>query len=128
MAANRPGLDGRRIEPLVVPVRMADSISAAVWNRFAGSFSIARSMTGCMPWGSDFNCGVGPEMVIWRFLPGGSLDTGFGTAGVAIHGSAAGGNSGDFAEAITLDLQGRILVAGWSYNGTDNDIVVWRYE
>ena len=52
----------------------------------------------------------------------------FGTAGLAIHGSAAGGSAGYFGEAITLDLQGRILVAWWSHDGNDYDIVVWRYE
>ena len=68
------------------------------------------------------------DMVIWRFDAAGSPDLTFGTAGVAVHDSAAGGGSHDGGEDITLDGSGRILVAGWSWGGVavGYDMVVWR--
>ncbi|MCZ6691069.1 MAG: hypothetical protein O7H41_15885 [Planctomycetota bacterium] len=68
------------------------------------------------------------DMVIWRYTSGGTLDTTFGSGGVVAHDSAAGGGWGDRGLAIALDGCGLILVAGESYNGTDADMVIWRYE
>jgi uncharacterized delta-60 repeat protein len=47
--------------------------------------------------------------------------------GFVIHHGAAGGDGIDEGEAIAVDGQGRIIVAGSSSNGTDLDMVVWRY-
>ncbi|MFC1855323.1 SBBP repeat-containing protein [Thermodesulfobacteriota bacterium] len=78
--------------------------------------------------GYSKNVSANNDMVIWRYLADGTLDTTFGTSGVALHNSAAGGNSHDYGLSITIDTAGRILVTGYSYNLSGNaDMVIWRY-
>lgn len=50
--------------------------------------------------------------------------------GFAVHDNAATGNSNDVGTAVTLDSNTppRIVVAGHSWNGSDYDAVIWRYN
>ena len=57
-------------------------------------------------------------------LPHGSLDTGFGTGGKVT--TPIGINEGEFSVAIQSD--GKIVVAGCSNNGSNNDFAVVRYN
>src|SRR6056297_3546183 len=57
----------------------------------------------------------------------GILDESFGTGGVVTHHSAAGGGHNDNGDSVCVDGNGRILVAGYSWNGSDHDMAVWRY-
>ncbi len=78
--------------------------------------------------GFSQNTNTDYDMVIWRFLSDGSLDTNFGNNGVVVHASTAGGNLHDRGYSITLDSDGKILVTGDSFNGSNNeDMVIWRY-
>jgi uncharacterized delta-60 repeat protein len=74
------------------------------------------------------NNGVDTDMVIWKFNANGSLDTSFGDYGIAVHHNAAGGGSHDAGKAITLDSNGKILIAGYSRGSLNYDIVVWRFK
>ncbi len=79
--------------------------------------------------GSSTNGTGNSDMVIWRYNVDGTLDTTFASQGFVVHDSAAGGNDTDYGTAITLDASGRILVTGYSTNGTGNsDMVIWRYN
>lgn len=75
--------------------------------------------------------GAWPDMVIWRYLANGVLDSSFNGQGFITHNNAAGANAGDGGYALALDSSGRIVVAGWS-QGTvginSGDMVVWRYN
>ena len=60
-----------------------------------------------------------------------------GSSNIALHGgwgdSDAGmvtynGGSWDFAEAITIDSSNNTYVAGYSYNGSNNDLIVRKYD
>lgn len=72
--------------------------------------------------------GANPEMMIWRYLTDGSIDTSFGTNGVVVYDRLAGTDF--YGRDITLDADGRILVTG-TYSphatGGDRDMVIWRY-
>jgi uncharacterized delta-60 repeat protein len=69
------------------------------------------------------------DMTIWRFNTDGSRDLTFGSGGVVTHDGAAAGSGWEDGEDITLDGQGRILVAGFGSNAAgDDDMVVWRYR
>jgi uncharacterized delta-60 repeat protein len=54
----------------------------------------------------------------------GDLDTTFGTGGKV---TTPIGNGNDYGYAVAVDSQGRVVVAGASYNGSDNDFAVARY-
>jgi uncharacterized delta-60 repeat protein len=66
------------------------------------------------------------DMMVWRFLPDGALDTSFGSGGWTGHHDAAGGGEYDIGHDITMDGLGRILVTGMSWDGIDRDMVIWR--
>ncbi|MCF7949725.1 MAG: hypothetical protein K9M94_14140 [Spirochaetia bacterium] len=68
------------------------------------------------------------DMAVWRYLEDGSLDTSFGGDGVVMHHNAAGGDNYDIGYSVCIDKIGRVLVAGYSSNGTDNDMALWRYK
>lgn len=71
--------------------------------------------------------GSGWDMSVARLDANGALDTGFGPAhdGWAFVGFDQGGTMSDCVSAIAIDLQGRILLAGFleGVNGTDIGVV-----
>lgn len=70
-----------------------------------------------------------PDIAVWRLLPDGTLDVSFNGQGWVTHGNAAGGDSDDDGYALTIDSQGRILVAGESLGtGGNIDMALWRFE
>ena len=81
--------------------------------------------------GSFYVVGNLSDMVIWRYNSDGTIDTTFGTGGVAVHDNAAGGGGYDYGRAIAQDASGKIFVAGYSDSavlGTNYDMVIWRYN
>jgi uncharacterized delta-60 repeat protein len=45
-----------------------------------------------------------------------------------IHHNAAGGNGPDVGKSIYVDKYGKIYVTGYSWNGRDYDMVIWKYN
>lgn len=74
------------------------------------------------------------EMILWRLTADGILDTASGFGGgsgfVTLDDPTgnAGGGQNDFAQAIALDANGKILIAGNAHNGTNNDLVIARFD
>jgi uncharacterized delta-60 repeat protein len=68
------------------------------------------------------------DMVIWRYNSNGKLDTSFNGTGIVVHHNAAGGNSADIGRSIYVDSKGKIYITGFSGNGSDADMVIWRYN
>ena len=54
----------------------------------------------------------------------GALDPGFGTGGKV---TTDFGSSGDFSSSVAVQSDGKIIVAGYSYNGSDYDFALVRY-
>jgi len=65
------------------------------------------------------------NFAVVRFLSDGTLDGGFGSGGKV---TTAVGSGFDFASSLTLQSDGRIVVAGYTFNGGDNDFAVVRYQ
>jgi uncharacterized delta-60 repeat protein len=79
--------------------------------------------------GYSYNTSNNSDMALWRYTPSGALDTNFGTGGVVIHDNAAGGSSYDYGNAVAVDANGKILVAGSSMAATGSaDMVIWRFN
>ncbi len=78
--------------------------------------------------GSAVNASFDGDMMVWRFLDNGALDTSFaGGDGFFQHNGAAGFEfSDDACSAMQIAIDGRIVLAGSSDNGTDVDMAAWR--
>ena len=76
------------------------------------------------------NNGTDTDMLICRFTSTGALDSADfnNPIGYVTHDNAAGGNKDDIGNTLALDVRGRIIVAGRSFNVNNTDIVVWRYN
>ncbi len=64
------------------------------------------------------------DMAVWRFSKDGSLDTGFGSSGIAVYDTAGGAAR---CTSVTVQPDGKVLAAGFWDQGGDNDIILLRY-
>jgi len=69
--------------------------------------------------------GTNNDFAVVRYNTDGSLDTTFDTDGKV---TTDIGSSQDQAYSVVLQSDGKIVVAGWSYNGSNNDFAVVRYN
>ncbi|MFM9986956.1 MAG: delta-60 repeat domain-containing protein, partial [Flavobacteriales bacterium] len=69
--------------------------------------------------------GANSDFVLVRYNSNGSLDSSFGIEGIA---TTAIGTYGEFVYAMTIQSDGKILVAGSSDNGPDDDFALVRYN
>ena len=70
------------------------------------------------------NSGSNYDFALVRYNTDGSLDTGFGTGGIV---TTPIGSSDDYALALGIQSDGRIVAAGYSYNGSNYDFALVRY-
>ncbi|HET7778473.1 MAG TPA: delta-60 repeat domain-containing protein [Rudaea sp.] len=80
-------------------------------------------VTGLANHGVDANNG---DIAVMRLLAGGTVDTGFGTSGWTYVAYDQGGSQLDQGDAIAVDSQGRIIVAGYFQGPQSQDIAVVR--
>jgi len=64
------------------------------------------------------------RMAIWRYSSEGSPDLTFGSSGEVIY----SGRNDSAGYSLAVDSSDRILVTGDIYNGSDMDMVIWRYK
>jgi uncharacterized delta-60 repeat protein len=74
--------------------------------------------------GSNSN-GTDLDVILLRYNSDGSLDPGFGTAGVVVYDSGTGNDNG---RRLGLQQGDKIVVVGNTHNGTDYDALVLRYD
>ncbi|MDZ4405030.1 LamG-like jellyroll fold domain-containing protein [Prosthecobacter sp.] len=74
--------------------------------------------------GLSFN-GSNNDFAVLRYLADGSLDGSFGTGGKV---TTAIGGGDDTAVHVSLQNDGKIVVSGWSHNGSNNDYALVRYN
>ncbi|WP_243706696.1 fibronectin type III domain-containing protein [Pseudobacteriovorax antillogorgiicola] len=78
--------------------------------------------------GAIFN-GNDNDVSIWKFKPNGSLDSNFASSGVLIVDDITGnGPDQEIAHAVALDPSGKILIAGYGSNGSDDDGFILRID
>jgi uncharacterized delta-60 repeat protein len=77
--------------------------------------------------GSASSLTTGDDLALWKFDSSGNPDTGFGVDGFVSHHNAAGGDSADRANAISVSDKA-IIVAGTSDDVTSSRAVLWRFD
>ena len=73
--------------------------------------------------GSSFNSN--DDLALVRYNANGTLDTTFNGTGKV---TTAVGDGGDYGYSVAIQSDGKFVVAGVSYNGSNNDLAVARYE
>ncbi len=69
--------------------------------------------------------GVSADFALTRYNTNGSLDTSFGSAGKVV--TDIGIGTGDEGRSVTMQADGKIVVAGTSYSGDSSDFALTRY-
>ncbi|MBL8309481.1 MAG: hypothetical protein JNL19_03565 [Burkholderiales bacterium] len=69
--------------------------------------------------------GANAEFCLARYTAGGALDTSFNGTGTVV---TAVGTGNDYAFALALQHDGKILLAGYCSNGTNSDVCLARYS
>src|SRR3990167_2042134 len=75
--------------------------------------------------GSSDNNGSNNDFALVRYNTNGSLDTTFNSTGIV---TTAIGSSSDVGRSVAIQSDGKIVVAGYSYNGSNNDFALVRYN
>ena len=70
--------------------------------------------------------GFNLDFALVRYNVDGSLDNSFDSDGIVVTDFSNGRE--DQVQAVTIQGDGKIVVAGWSFNGSDFDFVLARYE
>jgi uncharacterized delta-60 repeat protein len=100
---------------VTTPVGTSDDLAYSVAVQANGKIVVA---------GFSYN-GSGSDISLTRYTTNGSLDLNFDTDGIV---TTPVGTTDDFAYSVAVQTDGKIVVAGRSYNGSDNDFVVVRYN
>ncbi len=75
---------------------------------------------------SDRGSSSSSDLVVMRYNANGSLDTSFNGTGKVV--TDIGVGTSDFGESVTVQPDGKIVVAGYSYSGGGYDFAVVRYN
>jgi uncharacterized delta-60 repeat protein len=73
---------------------------------------------------TGYTQGSSDDLLVVRFNPTGALDTTFGTEGTVTWNGTAGGT--DYGQGIALQSDGKLIITGFSHNGTNEDMLVMR--
>jgi uncharacterized delta-60 repeat protein len=65
------------------------------------------------------------DVLTARYNGDGTLDDTFGTKGISTYDQ---GHGDDGARGVAIQADGKIVVSGGVYNGTDNDVLILRYD
>ncbi len=76
--------------------------------------------------GASMNLGGWVSLGVCRLNPDGSFDNLFGTSGISLIDLGGLPSQGGFEPEIAIQPDGKILVCGFGWNGTDEDLFVCR--
>jgi uncharacterized delta-60 repeat protein len=100
-------------------------VTTAVGFDHEGAYAVAIQSDGKIVAAGDSNAGPDYDFAVVRYNSDGSLDTTFNFTGKV---TTPIGPGDDGASAVAIQSDGRIVVAGFAFNGTDNDFAVVRYN
>lgn len=89
--------------------------------------SVALQSDGKIVVAGSLQNGSNANFILTRYNRNGALDNRFGTNGLAMT-SIAGGSGQDYADAVAIQADGKIVVAGGSGSGSNSSFAVARYD
>ena len=89
------------------------------------AYGVAVDGSGNIVLAGETDASGGPDVAVVRYTSTGALDTSFDSDGKVTTGI---GSAGDRGRAVRIDANGKIVVGGYSYNGSDQDFAVVRYD
>jgi uncharacterized delta-60 repeat protein len=90
-----------------------------------GSSVVVQSDGKIVVAGSTFNASENTDFALVRYTSTGALDTSFNGTGKV---TTPIGSSSDEGYSVAVQSDGKIVVAGYSYNGSNDDFALVRYE
>jgi uncharacterized delta-60 repeat protein len=99
-------------------------VTTAIGTSNDGGYAVVVDSAGRIVVAGSSDNGSDDDFAVVRYTSSGVLDTSFGTGGKV---TTDIGSSSDTGLAVAVDSAGRIVVAGYSYNGSDLDFAVVRY-
>jgi uncharacterized delta-60 repeat protein len=102
-----------------------NGIVTTSFGNYAGAVSVAIQPDGKIVAVGQSGSSGDWDISVARYTITGTLDLGFGTAGVVV---TPIGSSADYGSAVAVQSDGKIVVAGGSSNGNDDDFAVVRYS
>jgi uncharacterized delta-60 repeat protein len=100
-------------------------VTTAIGNIWSVGRAIALQSDGKIMVAGSSVIGIGSDFALARYNFDGSLDTTFGTNGMV---TTDIGNSDDLSSAVAIQPDGKIVVAGSSFSGGNNDFALARYN
>lgn len=100
-------------------------VTTAIGSYFDAAYSLAIQSDGKIVVAGEASDGKSYDIALARYNTNGSLDSSFGTGGKVV---TVIGSGWDSANAIALQSDGKIVVAGKSYNGTADTFALVRYN
>lgn len=76
-------------------------------------------------WSEDTSANAYRDFVLVRYTSAGALDSTFGTGGKVI---TSVGSANDGGNCMVVQADGKIVVAGYSFNGSNNDFALVRHN
>jgi uncharacterized delta-60 repeat protein len=101
---------------VTTPIGSSDDVGISVAVQSDGKLVVA---------GYSYN-GSNPDFALVRYTTTGALDTSFGGGTGKV--TTPIGSSHDYGQSVAVQGDGKILVAGVSYNGSNNDFALVRYD
>ena len=108
-----------------IPYNGTGKVTTAIGSSNDICNSIAIQSDGKIVAGGYSDNGTNNDFAVVRYNTNGSLDTTFNGTGKV---TTAIGISGDGCYSIAIQSDGKIVAGGYSYNGTNNDFAVVRYN
>ncbi|MDA9710809.1 fibronectin type III domain-containing protein, partial [Luminiphilus sp.] len=101
-------------------------VTTAVGSGTDSARSVAIQSDGRILAAGSGNNGNDSDFALVRYNTDGSLDTTFDSDGKVL--TDVGGGSGDNGRSVAIQSDGKIMVAGFSNNGNDDDFALVRYN
>jgi uncharacterized delta-60 repeat protein len=100
-------------------------VTTAIGPSWDSANALVRQPDGKLVAAGDTDNGSNFDLALARYNPNGSLDTSFNGTGKV---TTAIGSNDEHAYALALQPDGKLVVAGRSYNGTNDDLALARYN